>query len=92
MVSPPEMGTLLSHEGLARLARHVVRSYVDRAPVEIDQTFNWRASLPGQVQMRLAPQHWVWNAEGFNRESASRYFSGFVSHLADTFAGRNAPG
>jgi hypothetical protein len=86
-VSPPGMGTMLSLEGLARLARHVVRSYVDRAPTEIDRTFNWRASLPGQVRMQLAPQYWVWNAERFDHSSASRYFSGFVEHLAETFAG-----
>jgi hypothetical protein len=88
-VSPPGMGIMLSHEGLARLARHVVRSYVDRAPVEVDPTFNWRASLPGQIRMRVAPQYWVWNAEGFDHKSVSQYFSGFVSHLADTLAGRN---
>lgn len=88
-VSPPDTGIMLSHEGLARLARHVVRCYVDRAPVAIDPTFNWRASLPGQLRMPLAPQYWVWNAEGFDHKSVSRYFSGFVVHLADTFAGRN---
>lgn len=88
-VSPPGMGTMLSLEGLARLARHVVRSYVGGAPIEVDQTFNWRASLPGQVRLPLAPEYWVWNAERFDHESAGRYFSGFVGHLADTFAGRN---
>jgi hypothetical protein len=67
----------------------VVTSYVDRAPVEVDSTFNWRASLPGQVRMQVAPQYWIWYAEGFHHESASRYFSGFVGNLADTFAGRN---
>jgi len=88
-VSPPGMGTMLSLEGLARLARHVVRSYVDRAPAGVDPTFNWRASLPGQVRMQLAPQYWIWNAERFDHNSTSRYFSGFAEHLADTFAGRN---
>jgi hypothetical protein len=88
-VSPPGTGIMLSHEGLARLARHVVRSYVDQAPAEIDLTFDWRASLPGKLQMRLAPQYWVWNAEGFDHKSVSRYFPGFLGHLLDTFAGRN---
>lgn len=86
-VCPPEMGTMLSLEGLARLARHVVRSYIDRAPVEVDRSFDWRASLPGVVRMHLAPQYWIWNAEGFDHTSASRYFTGFVEHLASTFAG-----
>jgi hypothetical protein len=87
-VSPPDTGIMLSHEGLARLARHVVRSYIDQAPAETDLTFDWRASLPGKVQMRLAPQYWVWKAEGFDHKSVSRYFAGFVSHLVDTIAGR----
>ncbi len=88
-VSPPDLGTMLSLEGLARLARHVVRSYVARAPAEVDVTFNWRASLPGILQMRAAPQYWIWNAEGFDRKSAERYLSGLVSHLIETFAKRN---
>ncbi len=37
-VSPPDMGIMLSLEGLARLSRHVIRSYVDSAPTEIDPT------------------------------------------------------
>jgi hypothetical protein len=88
-VSPPGMGIMLSHEGLARLARHVVRSYVDRAPVEVEPEFDWRASLPGVIQMRVAPQYWVWQAAGFDHKSVSKYFSGFVSHLIETLAERN---
>ena len=88
-VSPPGMGIMLSHEGLARLARHVVRNYVQRAPVEVDPAFNWRASLPGVIRVPMAPQYWVWNAAGFDRKSTGRYFSGFVGHLVDTFAGRS---
>jgi hypothetical protein len=88
-VSPPGMGTMLSLEGLARLARHVVRSYVDRAPVRVDPDFDWRASLPGQLRVHFAPQYWIWNAAGFNHQSATRYFSGFVQNLVEVFAGRD---
>jgi hypothetical protein len=45
--------------------------------------------VPGKLQMRVAPQYWVWNPRGFDRRAAGNYFSGFVGHLADTFAGRN---
>ncbi len=88
-VSPPDTGIMLSHEGLARLARHVLRSYVERAPAEVDETFNWRGSLPGIVRMQPAPQYWVWNVQGFDLNSVGRYFSGFVAHLADALAGRS---
>ncbi len=84
-VSPRDMGTMLSLQGLARLARHVVRSYVDCAPLGVDPEFNWRASLPGQLQMRAAPQYWVWNADGFDHDSVNRYFSGFVAHVVERF-------
>jgi hypothetical protein len=88
-VAPPGMGTMLSLEGLARLARHVVRHYVDCAPAEVDSTFNWRASLPGLLRVKPAPQYWIWNAEQFDHKSVGRYFSGFVAHLVETFAGRD---
>lgn len=80
-VSPPDMETMLSLQGLGRLARHVVRNYVDRAPVGVDETFNWRANLPGQLRLLPAPQYWVWNAAGFDRARAGQYFSGFVTLL-----------
>ena len=88
-VAPPELGTMLSLEGIARLSRHVVRNYVDRAPAGVDPSFNWRASLPGLLRMQTAPQYWIWRGDGLNHDSAGRYFSGFASHLVDTFAGRN---
>jgi hypothetical protein len=86
---PPKLGTMLSLEGMARLSRHVVRNYVDRAPAGVDPSFNWRASIPGIIRMQTAPQYWIWNGDGFDHDSAGRYFSGFTSHLIDTFAGRN---
>jgi hypothetical protein len=88
-VSPVDLGTMLSLEGLARLARHVVRSYIASAPAEVDETFNWRARLPGVLQMRAAPQYWIWNADGFHHQSVDRYFSGFVDQLTEVIAGRD---
>jgi hypothetical protein len=87
-VSPPGLGTMLSLEGLARLARHVVRSYVARAPDGVDPNFDWRASLPGILQMRTAPQYWVWMADGFDRDSAERYLSGFLDLVVQVLAGQ----
>ena len=52
-VSPGDLGTMLSLEGLARLARHVIRGYVADAPTGVDPSFDWRADLPGIVRVRL---------------------------------------
>ena len=88
-VSPVDLGTMLSLEGLARVSRHVVRNYIARAPAEVDESFNWRATLPGVIQMRAASKYWIWNAAGFNHSSVERYFSGLVSQLIDTIAKRD---
>ncbi len=87
-VSPPGIGTMLSLEGLSRLARHVVRSYVASAPTGTDDTFNWRAAVPGQLKVELAPEYWVWTAGGLAEESATRYLDGFIRLLLDVHAGR----
>jgi hypothetical protein len=88
-VSPPGLGTMLSLEGLARLARHVVRNYVGAAPTGTDQTFDWRASLPGRIRVQLAPQYWIGNADGFGHDSAERYFSGLIGNLIDAASGES---
>ncbi|HEV2974231.1 MAG TPA: hypothetical protein VGX69_04455 [Solirubrobacteraceae bacterium] len=68
-------------------------SYIDSAPAGVDESFDWRDSIPGRLRMRLAPQYWVWKAEQFDQRSADRYFSGFVGHLVTTLAepDRSAP-
>lgn len=87
-VSPGDLGLVLSLEGLARLARHVVRSYVATAPTGVDASFDWRASLPGIVRMQLAPQYWIHAADGFHKDSAANYFAGFVENLLAVRDGR----
>jgi hypothetical protein len=90
-VMPGDLGIMLSLEGLARLARHVVRAYVERSPVGVDHDFDWRASLPGLMRMKLAPQYWIHVAGGFNHASVASYFDGFVANLLEVFADREKP-
>jgi hypothetical protein len=87
-VAPANERLMLTHVGLLRLARHVLKNYVDRAPVGLDADFDWRAYLPGTVMMRAAPQYWIWQAPGFDHKSVTRFFSGFVEHLVAILAGR----
>ncbi|WP_443478349.1 hypothetical protein ACLIMP_22010 [Novosphingobium aerophilum] len=84
--------TLLSLEGLARLCRHVVRRFVERAPCDADHDFNYRSALPGIFNMRLASQYWVHQAAGFNRHSAPAYFDGMVEFLIEGMSGRSEAG
>jgi hypothetical protein len=77
----PGRDPMLTLEGLSRLARHVIRQYVDRAPEGTGEEFNWRAALPGLIQAHLAPQYWLWQHGGFDHDSAERYLTGFIEHL-----------
>lgn len=87
-----EGNTLLSLEGLARLCRHVVRKFVERAPCDPDQEFNYRSALPGIVRMRLASQYWVHQSAGFSRKSAPAYFDGMLEFLIEGMSGRSEAG
>lgn len=76
----------LSLEGLNRLCRHVIRAFVDRAPTDIDTTFNYRDHLPGIVRMQVAPQYWIWQADGFSQVRAPQVLEGFIELLLGTMA------
>ena len=86
-IDSPDDGIMLTLEGLRRLSGHLVRGYVERSPAEVDQSFNWRASLPGMIRMRAAPKYWIWQAEGFEHQSVLRYFNGLLEHVIEVFAG-----
>ena len=83
----PGDGVLLTLQGLARLARHVIADVVDRAPTGIAEWFDWRSAIPGRIEMRLAPQYWLWQAAGMTHASAERYFGGFADHVLSLWSG-----
>lgn len=85
-VDVPSLGRVLTIEGLSRLARHVVRGFLDEAPTDVDYGFDWRGAVPGQMKMTLAPQYWLWQAPGLNTTSAPLYFDGLLSYLIDLAA------
>ncbi|WP_426763063.1 hypothetical protein ACP3TD_11610 [Pseudarthrobacter sp. 1G09] len=80
---------VLTLEGLNRLSRHVIRQYVRRAPTGVDEDFKsrYRASLPGQVQMRLAPQLWVGSANSFSAAQGPAIFNALVEMVIATRRG-----
>lgn len=85
-------GKALALEGLARLSRHVIRRFVERSPVGIDATFDYRSALPGIMPMRWAPQVWMHEATGFDHKSAPAYFDGMLGFLIEELAGRSEAG
>jgi hypothetical protein len=82
----------LGLEGLNRLTRHVVRTFVDRAPTSVDPSFDWQDYLPGKVKARLAPELWIGNPDGLRRNSAEKILDGFLSMLLPLLGGRDGAG
>ncbi|WP_028644072.1 hypothetical protein [Nocardioides sp. URHA0020] len=87
-VVPPDESPMLTLEGLARIARHVICAYIDRAPTDVDQTFIWLDNVPGRFRMRLAPQYWLHDANDLSPAEASRYFEGLVESVIELHSGR----
>ena len=78
----------LGLEALNRLCRHVIRTFVSRAPTTLDTTFVYRDHLPGVVHMRLDPAMWIGVPEGMTRKRAQAILDGFISVLIPVIAER----
>jgi hypothetical protein len=80
----------LTFAGLARVARHVIKTLIAKATKVTTEEFDWRKDLPGQLTMQMAPQGWVGNPHDFNNGTAQKYLEGFISqivgHLFDSSA------
>ena len=68
----------LTLHGLARVARHVIREFVARAPKVEREEFNYRQDLPNVVQVPLSFQIWGTWSGNYNHTSARRFLSGFL--------------
>lgn len=84
---PVDGRPVLSLEGLSRLCRHVIRQFVDRAPTDLDTSFNYREALPGIVRMQLAPQYWIFQADGLRMERGPAVLDGFLELLLPLLRG-----
>jgi hypothetical protein len=71
----------LTFAGLARVARHVINTFVARAPKTETEDFDWRKDLPGMLTMQAAPQYWLGNPQGFDVTNAQRYLVAFIGQV-----------
>jgi len=75
--------------GLYRVVRHVIHRFIQLAESVESEEYNWLKDLPGQVQMKLAPQYWIWKHDDVTfpmkqdvlGPSVTSKFWGFASHL-----------
>ncbi len=87
-VTPPGETLMLTHAELNRLARHVVRTYVQRGSTELDRDYKWRDHLPNVIKAQLAPEFYLGTAEAMRPADAATRAGEFFDHLIEALSGR----
>ena len=72
-----ERRTFLTFRGMARLARHVILEFIRQQPKVAKEPYDYRLERFGIVQMQMAPQYWIGNAENVAPTSGTRRFRRF---------------
>jgi hypothetical protein len=90
--TPPTSPTMLTHAGLSRLARHVVRTFVDNASTQLDTEYRYREHLPNVIQVTLAPTMYIGMPGAIQPATAAARASQFISHMIELVAGRETSG
>jgi hypothetical protein len=76
----------LTFQGMARVAHHVIRTFVARGRKVERGDVDYRRAFPNVVRMSLADSFWLHSAAGFDHRSAQRYLAGFLRELAHAMA------
>lgn len=71
----------LTFAGLARVARHVIQTFVARAPKIEKEQFDWTKDLPGKLTMQMASEYWITNAQSFDVTTAQQYLVAFIGQV-----------
>jgi hypothetical protein len=74
---------ILTFAGLARVARHVINTFVSHAPKTESEDFDWMKDLPGTVSMHMAAQYWIGNPQGYDAKTAQRYLAAFIGQVVE---------
>lgn len=82
----------LTLHGLARVGRHVIHRFVEKAPESEEEEFDYKEALPNVVTMPMAPKYWIWKEKGYDHTSARRYLSGFLKELSSSYNGESEAG
>lgn len=77
----------LTFEGLARLARHVIIQFVQRARKVEHEDFHWRAALPNLMTASLAPQYWIGRPEEYTVRTARMWLKHFLTQVTAVLLG-----
>ena len=69
---------VLTFQGLARLARHVIATFIQRQPKVHREAYDYRLELPGVARVELEPRYWVGRADNLHNNAGRRRLEGFL--------------
>ncbi len=70
--------TMLTFQGLTRLARHVITEFIRRQPKVDKEPYDYSSELAGIVQVPLAPQYWIHHIDDLTVSSGQMRLEGFL--------------
>jgi hypothetical protein len=76
----------LTFQGMARVAHHVIRTFVGWGRKVEREDFDYRRALPNIVRMPIADSFWLNSAADFDHRTAQRYLAGFLRELTHAMA------
>jgi hypothetical protein len=70
--------TLLTFQGLSRLARSIIIEFVKRQEVVKSESYNYLHEIPGIRRARLTPELWITQPECISIGSGSDFLNGYL--------------
>ena len=77
--------THLTVTGLARIARHLILRYIITRPKQKEEPYDYREELHGVINVNLAPEYWVGDAQNLKISTGNKRLAGFLTQLSSCF-------
>ena len=81
----------LTFQGLSRLARHVITTFIERQPKVEHEDYDYNEERLGIITLPTAPQYWIGSVEGLVDSSGRRRLEGFLEQVANPLQGDEGP-
>ena len=73
---------VLTFQGLARLAHHVISTFIERRPKVHREEYDYSGERAGILQVQMAPQYWIGDVAGLDPHSGPERLEGFLKQVA----------
>ena len=73
---------LLTFQGLARLARHVITTFIQKQTKVDREEYDYSRERVGILQAQLAPQYWIGDVAGLDVDSGRDRLEGFLKQAS----------